>query len=65
MSSGIAASSPSEAPPSFPLQASLLEANLTIFWLLFAAALVFFQQVRFLEHRLHPVFAGDYDRGTP
>ena len=40
-----AASSPRE---SLPLQAGLLEANLTIFWLLFAAALVFFQQVRSL-----------------
>ena len=45
MNNGTAASFPRESP----LQAGLLEANLTIFWLLFAAALVFFQQVRLLD----------------
>ncbi len=65
MSSGIAASSPREASASLPLQPSLLEANLTIFWLLFAAALVFFQQVKLLDHRTVAQSVGGYERGTP
>ena len=49
MNTRVTASSPGEATASFSLQPGMLEADLTIFWLLFAAALVFFQQVTLLD----------------
>lgn len=60
MNNGTVASSPRE---SLHLQAGLLEANLTIFWLLFAAALVFFQQVSSLDQLLPLRVLGRFECG--